>query len=249
MMRQSQESQDLSRRVVLAGIAGAGLLAERTTAAAEPRLTIAVVGDSLADGMWGGLYRMLQRDKRVLIVRGAKNSVGFAASDLTDMLDRAVAQGGKPDAFVMMIGANDRRSFFIDGRPKALFKAPRWIELYTERVGRFMDHAGRHKVPVVWLLLPIMRASDATADAELINDIIVKAAASRPHVRLMPTRSITADDRGVYQAYFKDLKGQVRLMRAGDGVHFTDPAYELMADRVLALLRAASPRFQIIGGA
>ena len=32
-------------------------------------------------------------------------------------------------------------------------------------------------------------------------------------------------------------------MRAGDGVHFEMPAYELFADLVLKRLREASPRF------
>jgi hypothetical protein len=233
----------------MAGLIGLWSGAVATPASAEGRLAITVVGDSLADGVWSGLYRILQKDKSVQVVRGSKHSVGFCGSDLTDMLDRAVAQTGRVDAFVMMIGVNDRRSFFIDGRAKALFRTAKWVDLYSERVGRFMDHAGRHGVPVIWLLLPIMRASDATADAEFINEIIVKVAAGRPHVRLLATRPFTVDEKGAYAAHFKDLKGQVRLMRAGDGVHFTDPAHMVMADRVVRELRGASPRLQSIGGA
>jgi len=248
-MLRSEGGHTISRRVVVTGLVGGALSLAGGVARAERRLAIAVVGDSLADGVWSGLYRILNKDKRVQVVRGSKHSTGFCGSDLTDMLDRAVAQAGEVDAFVMMIGVNDRRSFFIDGRARALFRAPKWIDLYSERVGRFMDHAGRHGVPVIWLLLPIMRASDATADAEFINDIIVKVAAGRPLVRLLATRPFTVDDKGAYAAYFKDLKGQVRLMRAGDGVHFTDPAHEVMADRVMRELREASPRFQSIGGA
>ncbi|MCB1550148.1 MAG: DUF459 domain-containing protein [Hyphomicrobiaceae bacterium] len=212
----------------------------------RPRsLTIAVVGDSLADGMWAGLYRTVQRDKRYKIYRGAKNSVGFTGSDLTDMIDRAFAKG-PVHALVMMIGANDRRSFFIGSRSHALLGTPKWVELYRGRIERFMDHAARRKVPLVWILLPVMREDDANVDARRVNDIVTAAAHSRPLVLLLPTWELTADAKGRYTAHFKDRDGKMQLMRMSDGVHFTAPAYELIADRVLARLREASPHFRTL---
>lgn len=215
----------------------------RAQGAGEPSFTIAVVGDSLADGMWGGLVRITQKDKRIKLFRGAKNSVGFTGGDLTDMVDRAFA-AGETHALVMMIGANDRRSYFIDGKPKALFRTPGWAELYRGRVERFMDHAAKRNVPLVWILLPIMRAADATADAKLINDIVIEAAKTRPNVRLIETASITGDEKGTYLPHFKDLSGTVRPMRLSDGVHFEQPAYELFGDLVLKALKDASPRYK-----
>ena len=211
--------------------------AEGTTA------TIAVVGDSLGDGMWGGLARTLAKDKRIRIFRGAKNSVGFTGSNLTDMIDRAFA-AGETHALIMMVGANDRRSIFVDGKSKALLRTPAWTELYRERVERFMDHAGRHNVPLVWILLPVMRAPDATEDARTVNDIVAAAAKGRSHVHLIETWSLTSDDKGAYLPHFKDLAGNVRAMRLGDGVHFEMPAYELFADLVLKKLKDVSPRFK-----
>jgi hypothetical protein len=211
------------------------------------RFTIAVIGDSLADGMWGGLYRLVQKDKRLAVQRGAKNSVGFTGGDLTDMIDRAFAAGGI-DALLMMIGANDRRSFFIDGKAKALLRTPTWIGLYRGRVERFMDHAGKRNVPLVWILLPVMRAADATADAKLINDIVTEAAKGRSHVILIETWSLTADAKGQYLSHFNDLAGQKRLMRASDGVHLEQPAYELIGDQVMRRLREAAPRLKRLSG-
>jgi len=84
--------------------------------ASPSKLTIAVIGDSLADGIWGGLYRKLYRDKRFCVHLGAKNSVGFGASDMLEPLDRAF-EAGPVDAAIMMIGANDRRGIYgADGK-------------------------------------------------------------------------------------------------------------------------------------
>lgn len=113
--------------------------------------TIAVIGDSLGDGLWQGLYRQLRGNKRIVVFRGSKRSVGFTTSDMTEQIDAAFA-AGPVDALVVMIGANDdRRSFFAKGISLALFASPKWAELYRGRVEGFMDHAAGRKVPFVWV--------------------------------------------------------------------------------------------------
>jgi hypothetical protein len=109
-----------------------------------------------------------------------------------------------------------------------------------------MDNLKGREVPVVWILLPVMRDATAARDAKLINDLVVKAAADRPWVRTVDTWVLTADTDGAYQAHFKDLTGKVRLMRDNDGVHFTPPGYDLIAESVLNLLREASPKFRLL---
>jgi uncharacterized protein len=210
------------------------------------RLTVAAIGDSLGDGLWEGLYRRLHNDKHFVVFRGARHSVGFTGSDMTEQIDAAFASG-PVDALVIMVGANDdRRSFFIGGKAQALFGTNKWIELYRSRIERFMDHAGRRDVPLVWVLLPVMRTAEGTAAARLTNDVITQAAQGRAHVTLIPTWSITADERGTYMPYFNDLKGRKRLMRHGDGLHFTEPGYELLSHITFNRLLEVSPRFRAL---
>lgn len=209
------------------------------------RTVIAVVGDSLADGMWTGLHRVVGKSKDYSLYRGAKNSVGFSGGALTDMIDRAFA-AGTPHALVMMIGANDRRTIFPEGGPSAQYRTAEWRAIYADRVANFMDHAARHGAPMIWILLPVMRSEEATQDARMINAIVADAARTRPHVTLVETASITADEHGAYTAHFQDLHGQRRLMRAGDGIHFELPGYELIATLVLKRLRELSPRFAAV---
>ena len=237
---------------LLAVLVAAPLRAENAASASEvsvkdaesKRLTIAAIGDSLGDGLWEGLYRQLRGNKRFAVWRGAKRSVGFTTSDMTEQIDAALA-AGPVHAFVVMLGANDdRRSFFANnGKALALFGSPKWVELYRGRVERFMDYADARKVPMVWLLLPVMRSEEATTAARLTNDITVDAGKSRPHIALVPTWSLTADDKGAYMPYFNDLHGRRRLMRHSDGLHFSEPGYELLAHMAFNRLKEASPLF------
>jgi len=229
--------------------ASADTSSDNTTVAAAPRqaserLTVAAIGDSLGDGLWEGLYRRLHNDKHFTVFRGARHSVGFTGSDMTEQIDAAFA-AGPVDALVIMIGANDdRRSFFIGGKAQALFGTKKWIELYRGRIDRFMDHAGRRNVPLVWVLLPVMRTAEGTAAARLTNEITTEAAAGRPYVTLVSTWAMTADDRGTYMPYFNDLSGRKRLMRHADGLHFSEPGYELLAKIAFDRLLEVSPRFR-----
>jgi hypothetical protein len=208
------------------------------------RLTVAVIGDSLGEGLWEGLFRMLHSDKRFVVFLGAKRSVGFTASDMTEQIDSAFA-AGRVDALAIMIGANDdRRSFFDGGRAVALFGTDKWIELYRSRIDNFMDQVGRKNVPLVWVLLPVMRTPEGTAAAKLTNGIIERSAQGRPYVTLISTWTLTADDTGSYMPYFNDLKGHKRLMRHSDGLHFSEPGYELLSHMVFERLLEISPRFR-----
>jgi hypothetical protein len=231
---------------LLLGLTASSAVAEEPRAP-FPRTTVAVVGDSLADGIWSGIYRMLHADKSYLVYRGAKNSVGFAASPLTDMIDRAFANS-QPSVLVMMIGANDRRSIFVEGQPPLLLRSPEWIVAYSARVANFMDHAGKRGVPLLWILLPVMRTPEATKDAQVINDIIAELARVRPHVTLLETADVTTDASGAYAAHFRDHNGQLRLMRASDGIHFEQPGYDFIAVLIVRRLRTMLPQFSSIAG-
>jgi len=201
-----------------------------------------VVGDSLADGIWGSLYRRLISRKNIIVFRGAKNSVGFGSGDLLDALDKPFSAGAV-DAVVMMIGANDRRAIYIDGKLAAAYHSAQWPAAYRSRVEHFMDAAVGRSVPMIWILLPSMREEDADADSKMINSIVISAAETRPLVFLLPTRAMTADAEGKYAAYLKDAKGQTRLVRDADGVHFAEFGYDMVADATIAKLKEISNKF------
>lgn len=201
---------------------------------------IAALGDSLGDGLWEGVQRAMRSDRRVSVLRGAKNSIGFTHGDLSQQVEPFLGRG-PVDAVTMLVGANDdRHSIFINGRAVAVFGTPQWIELYRARVEKFMDRLGRANITVIWLLLPVMRAPEANRSARLINQIIREAAETRAHVRVVETVQATADEKGSFTPHFNDIGGRKRLMRQPDGVHFTAPGYELLAYMAIAKLLEVS---------
>jgi lysophospholipase L1-like esterase len=205
----------------------------------EPRkITIAVMGDSIADGIWGGLVRMLVRDRRYVLLREAKNSSGFTTSDWLQPLDAVI--GKKPDAIVMLLGTNDRQSLVVRDKPRSLFRSKGWEEGYLKRIDDFMDKAGAANIPLVWVGLPIMRDDKWNEESRYLNGLF-KTEAEERNVLFLPTWDMTADKDGHYQPYGPDLNGDKRLLRANDGIHFTESGYELIADAVLRTLRQKYP--------
>ena len=98
---------------------------------ADGVFTIAVFGDSLADGLWGSIYRRLQRDDRFEILRAAKASTGIARPDYYDW-NEALAEylaAESIDAAVFSIGLNDMQSMVVDGERAVTFRSERWDAL------------------------------------------------------------------------------------------------------------------------
>lgn len=203
------------------------------------RATIAVLGDSLADGIWGGLVRRLVRDKRYTIYRGARNSSGLTGDPLIGTIDQAYA-AGPVDAVVMMVGANDRRGIYTDDNLTAPYKSPQWPDTYRTRAKKFMEAVAGHNTPLVWVLLPVMKDDGAEADARQINALMGEAATGNARVSLVDIRPLTSAPDGTFSTYLKDAKGEQKLLRHTDGVHFSDYGYDLIANAVFARLSDVS---------
>jgi hypothetical protein len=108
-----------------------------------------------------------------------------------------------------------------------------------------MDAVAKRGVPLVWILLPIMREDDASANSKQINGIISAAAEGRKNVAVVETWPLTVDGEGHYAAYLKNDKGQSWLART-DGVHFSDAGYDMISEAAFAKLIAMSPSFQLM---
>ncbi len=206
------------------------------------KLTVIVAGDSIADGVWGGLYRKLLRDKRYEIVRKARNSSGFVAFDWVEEL-RATDELKRADAVIFLAGTNDRQSLVSQGKPRHLFGTKAWEEGYIERVTALMQSMKTQNIPLVWISLPIARKDEFNKDSRYLNNLFAQAARNSG-VIYVDIWAMFADKDGQYSAYLPDTDGRNRLLRDNDGIHFTPRGYEMIADAVLEKLQKTVPAFQ-----
>ncbi|MEO0682845.1 MAG: GDSL-type esterase/lipase family protein [Pseudomonadota bacterium] len=258
------------RRVATAGLAAAlGLLGAIGPApqarAADPMLSelpcpagpvrIAVVGDSLADGMWGSFFRAFARCALVETPRVTAVSDGLAKTAPDDWLDRydaampAVAGPAPVDIAVVQIGANDVTGIRIGAR-RASFGAEGWDELYAERASALAAGLRERAREVFWIGLPVVGKARLEPDYAVLSALQAKAVEAGGAVFL----DIHALTRFGAEGFVMNAAvdgGRVRQLRAPDQVHFTELGYDLVARRMADRLRELfkeSRRDKAVGG-
>jgi uncharacterized protein len=193
------------------------------------RYRVLVVGDSLADGLWSGLYRAFQEDGNMEVVNKSKPSSGFVRAgsyDWTKEIDDIL----KDDTYqivVVMFGANDNQAI-KSGKEYIKPGTDAWDELYGQRVEAFVKKLRGKGLAVYWTGLPIMRSPDDSDDAEELNDIYREKSFING-AKFIDTWSGFTDESGRYSAVGPDMSGQIRRLRDDDGVHFTPRGYLKLA--------------------
>lgn len=224
--------------LVLSGAANAEL-ASRSDA--RRPVNIVVFGDSLAEGLWGSLFRQFLRDRTVRIVNAARASTGFNADYYDAEFDRLLERG-PIDLLVVQTGANDRqRVLALDGRGTAPFGTGRWFELYSQRLNYFFARAQKRRVPILWVGMPVMRDAPFDRGMRLISRLHQEAA-ERHGALFLDIARFTADDEGAFVEKLALPGGRHRRFRHEDGVHFWEFGYDRVAAYVLSTIRSRFPR-------
>lgn len=261
-MNRARPRTDVARRRVLQWTGGAALamltlagavvrpgLADDFTAPVEDELgtiRIGVFGDSLADGIWAGLYRTLHRNERFEVARHTEVSSGLARPDFFDWeqeIEQVLADE-TIDVAVVCLGLNDNQPVHYDGRRQFEFASEEWDAVYRGRVRAILAQLAAAGVPTFWVGLPTVRNERFATQMAHLNTIY-ESEALVADVPFMPTLAMTGDADGAYSAYLQDADGRNRLMRANDGVHFTGRGYELIAKALLAVMYRELPAFPV----
>lgn len=196
------------------------------------RYNIVVMGDSLGDGMWAGLYHVLRQDKRFNVIKKSRVATGFSRHDYYDWnaAVREIAAETRIDIAVVVMGTNDRQPIVENGTRHALFDE-NWREIYKQRVDDFTTTLKGTGARIYWLELPVMRSPRFGTDMESFNAIFEDRCRANG-VTFVSTDDLATGADGGYTAYGPDRSGRTRLLRAEDGIHFTMAGYELLGDRV-----------------
>jgi len=231
----------IARRAGVAIVAGL-LLASGFPAGARadddgpPPRTIVVFGDSQAQGIAGGLQRVLLGDPRYRVVNRTHPGAALVHAD-SEWLAPVVnfIAKDKAEIAVVMFGANDRLDLRDDSGAYVHFRSDGWRDGYAKRADRILAALSGAGYKVVWCGNPIARSATYSADMSFINTIFSEETA-RFGATYLPLWNVIADNQGQFTAYGLDRGGVTERLRNDDGIHFTAAGYELIAERVISVL-------------
>ena len=107
-------------------------------------------------------------------------------------------------------------------RPGGLheYHTEKWEELYAKRIDGTVAALKSANIPVLWVGLPSIRGQKSTADALYLNEFY-RARAEAAGILYVDVWDGFVDEQGRYSNRGPDFEGQMRILRTGDGVHFT----------------------------
>jgi len=197
----------------------------------EGPLNVHVFGDSLGDGIWAGLYRLLPKADGYKVTKHSRVSTGLVRKDYYDWPKavRQIVAKNRVDVAIVMIGTNDRQTI-VEGGRHAL-RSANWEDIYKARIDDMTQVLKDEGAQVYWVELPAMRSVGFGRDMRYFNDLF-RERASVNGITFVPTWQQMLDENGKYSAYGFDDRGRKRLMRANDGIHFTMRGYVKLASLV-----------------
>lgn len=121
-------------------------------------MTVATIGDSLADAVYLGIKVQpdLMKQNGIHLIRWSRPSIGLTRVDLFDYAEWLRTKDlGRVDFCIVELGANDLQSIAVGPRKWTSVGTERWQKLYQQRLEQMMvtlktDRCGE----VVWLLQP-----------------------------------------------------------------------------------------------
>jgi hypothetical protein len=111
------------------------------------------------------------------------------------------------------------------------FREDRWVELYSKKIEEMIGVLKAKGVPVLWVGLPAVRGTKATADM-LFLDSLYRDAAGKAGITYVDVWDGFVDEAGRFLQRGPDFEGQPRKLRADDGVFFTKAGARKLAHYV-----------------
>lgn len=204
---------------------------------AEGPLRIGVFGDSMADGLYAGLYRELQDEPNLKVSKFSQVSTGLTRYDYVNIHARTQAQLDEHplDVAVLLFGTNDAQGIDTGGDIHR-FGTDGWKAAYGRRIDDLVALLRGRGIAVYWVGLPRMKRDSFDEQMMLINGVL-EARMRALGVPYIQTVGLTSNGDGDYEAYLPTAGGRRVLMRAGDGIHMSMAGYLRMSAPVAAMVR------------
>jgi hypothetical protein len=202
----------------------------------DKQLRVAVVGDSLAQGV-GFAADSVFKPFWAEVFKQGRISTGLARLDYFNWMEQmhTIVDRADPDLTLVMIGENDNQGMlYPDGTLEQDVGTFDWAAHYQGRVEQFAKIATSAGGHVVWIGLP-NTADKGRWDFIQRQDTIFQAVADElPNVAYFDSWNTFAAADGGYSAFYRDGT-KVREIRSPDGVHFNTDGYALLTEKAAQL--------------
>ena len=194
---------------------------------------VLVFGDVMGDQIAQGLADAFVNDRpEVAISRKTKANSGFVRGDYYDWVGQAPALLAKEKvtAIVVMLGVNDRQPL-RDDQGLWDFRTDRWRELYGKRIEDFLVKLKDKNVPIFLVGMPSMANPRLSTDVVYLNEILAERT-RKVGGYYVDVWDGFVNETGDFMASGPALDGQIRRLRAADGIHFTKAGQRKLAHYV-----------------
>ncbi len=205
-----------------------------------------VLGDIQAQGIGYGLQVTFADEPSLIVANKTRPTAALTRDGEGDWgrLSQKVLTDNKADFIVTSIGVNDWQTIAQPGAKPLEIGSEEWNRVYGERIDRYVAALKATGKPFWWVghpptadpeLGPTRRAAYA-AFLSSLNDMV------RPRVQaaggtFVDIWNAFTDDEGHYTQTGPDIDGQVKRLRANDGILFTRAGQRKLAFFVEADLR------------
>jgi hypothetical protein len=205
---------------------------------AEEPLRVWVFGDSLINMAGPRVEALLEATGLAQVQVDSRPNTGLVRPDYFDWpaaLRGRLAEGPKPEAVLVLMGANDGQNVRVNGASAPRWSAA-WSTEYERRAGELMALLTAAGAEVWWVGLPGMKGAAHQRTADALNAVLAAEAERHPSVHFVPTEAVFSLGGRRFSLHLLGPTGARFPARAGDGVHFTWSGSRVLAAQMVEAL-------------
>ncbi len=185
---------------------------------------VALAGDSMmAVGLAPTLTRGLAIEKDLHVLRAYRSGTGLVRPEVLDWLVEYPRMLGanKPEMVICAMGANDAQNVQV-GKQVLQFGSPQWNDFFRQRLTAYLDLLTRDHARILWLAMPVMKATTFSQKMDQINAVARDTVAQYPGVTWLDVSTALGYTKDGFHQFRADERGRLIKLRADDGIHLTD---------------------------
>ncbi|EJF78037.1 hypothetical protein ME7_00028 [Bartonella birtlesii LL-WM9] len=190
---------------------------------------ILVIGDFVASAVADALKKLFTDNRYIIIINNTMPTSGLIQTDQTSWKNNIyeLINKNKPDAIVMVIGANDNQPIkTLHGIFGTL--QPEWLNIYKQRITEIAEILHTSGKPWIWIGQPAFGNDNLTQKMKFFNELY-KQATEVAGGYFVDIWSGFINEQGQFSFSGYDTNGKIIRLRTHDGINFTSEGKKKLA--------------------